>query len=98
MEFDKSRFLQTLLDLPEEKPLLDPPEHSGYLQTHVFDKLKADETFDLTALDWDAFDLRHVSLEGCGRQYEWVHEGWLCGINSFLRKTPAESLREKRFF
>lgn len=98
MEFDKSRFLQTLLDLPEEKPLLDLPEHSAYLQVHVFDKLLADGTFDLTALDWDAFDLRHVTPAGYIQQYERVHGGWLHGINFFLRKTPAAALREKSFF
>ena len=98
MDFDKQRFFQGLLDAPPERPLLELPEHSEYLQTHVFDKLRAGETFDLKALDWDAFDLRHVTPENYPRQYERVHTGWLRGINSFLRKTPAASLNEKIYF
>lgn len=98
MEFDKQRFLQTLLEAQEERPLLEPPEHSEYLQTYVFDKLKADETFDLTELDWNAFDLRHVTPEGYLQRYEQLHRDWLYGINHFLRETPAIRVDEKRFF
>lgn len=98
MEFDKQRFIHALLEAPIETSLLEPPEHSEYLQTQVFDKLAVDDRVDLQALDWDAFDLRHVTPEGYNQQYHRIHKGWLQGINHFLRKTPAASLAEKGFF
>lgn len=98
MEFDKQRFVRALLDAPEEAPLFEPPEHSDYLQREVFDKLAAGEKVDLTSLDWDAFDLRHVTPEGYAKQYEKPHKGWLQGINHFLRKVPAANSNEKGFF
>lgn len=98
MEFDKRRFIQTLLDAPAEQPLLETPERSDYLQREAFDKLTAGKTFDMTALKWDAFELRHVTPVNYDRQYERARLGWLLGINSFLRKTPAASLNGKSFF
>lgn len=98
MEFDKQRFLQALLEAPAEQPLLEAPEHSEYLQTHVFDKLSVGETFNLTELDWNAFGLRHVTPVNYARSYDRAHQGWLQGINAFLRKTPAASLNGKSFF
>ena len=98
MEFDKRRFLQALLDAPEEKPFLEPPEHSEYLQKQVFDKLTAGEEFRWLDLDWDAFDLRHVTPEGYAQPYEQLHCGWLQGVNHLLRDIPAASLNGKRFF
>lgn len=64
----------------------------------VFDRLSDKGTFNLTELDWNAFDLRHVTPVNYDRSYERTHLGWLQGINAFLRKTPAASLNEKGFF
>ena len=98
MEFDKRRFLQALLDAPEEKPFLEPPEHSEYLQKQVFDKLTAGEEFRWLDLDWDAFDLRHVTPARYAQMYERTHCGWLQGVNHLLHDVPAASLNEKCFF
>lgn len=98
MEFDKQKFFRNLMDAPAEEPFLEPPEHSEYLQKQVFDKLAAEKTADLKSLDWDAFDLRHVTPENCGKQYETMHKGWLRDFNRYLRKIPAISLNQKRFF
>ena len=98
MEFDKQRFFQALLEAPAEQPLLETPERSEYLQTQVFDRLEAGETFSLMALDWNAFELRHVTPVNYARLYDRAHQGWLLGINAFLRKAPAASLSEKSFF
>ena len=64
----------------------------------MFDKLNADEAIDLMALDWNAFELRHVTPEDYARKYDRIHEGWLMGINHFLRITPAVCVKEKGFF
>ncbi len=98
MEFDKQRFFQSLLDMPAEQPLLETPEHSDYLQKQVFDKLAADQPIDLTDLDWDAFELRHVIPNGLDTQHGRIHYGWLCGVNAILHNIPAANLSEKRFF
>ena len=98
MEFDKRRFFQTLLDAPPEQPLLETPEHSEYLQTHVFDKLSADMPLALTELDWNAFALQNVIPKDYHVQFGWMHQGWLCGVNGILRKVPAANLSEKKFF
>jgi len=98
MEFDKSKFIQNLLDAPAEDPFLEQPEHSDYLQKQVFDKLAAGETVDLTTLDWNAFDLRHVTPEGYVEQYEDEHKDWVMGANWLLRKSPAVCLNQKVFF
>ena len=98
MEFDKRRFLQALLDAPEEKPFLEPPEHSEYLQKGGGDKLTAGEEFRWLDLDWDAFDLRHVTPARYAQMYERTHCGWLQGVNHLLHDVPAASLNEKRFF
>lgn len=98
MEFNKQRFFRALLEAPKEEPILEPAEHSDYLQQQVFDKLNAGEAVKLAELDWSAFELRHVTPEGYAKPYEKLHMGWLQGINRFLRKVPAVNLNEKGFF
>lgn len=98
MEFDKQKFFRGLLEAPAEEPLLEPPEHSEYLQEQVFDKLVAGEEVDLTDLDWTAFELRHVTPERYSQRYEETHRDWLRGINWRLRKTPAVNVSQKQFF
>ncbi len=98
MEFDKQKFFRNLLDAPAEEPFLEPPEHSEYLQKQMFDKLAAGEAVNLAALDWNAFELRHVTPEDYAKQYEETHKDWLEGVNWLLRKSPAVCLNQKVFF
>lgn len=97
-EFDKLRFLELLREAPERKELLEEPQHSEYLQTQVFDKLKANGVLDISTLDMGAVSLRDLVETGYPAMYENVFNGWSQGVNSFLKKTPAAHLKQRSFF
>ena len=59
-EFDMRQFAALLRIVPEEKPMVERPEHSEYLQKNVFDVLKEDGSVDLKQLDWSAFGMKDL--------------------------------------
>lgn len=97
-EFDMEQFIRTLQAAPEHRNRAELAEHSEYLQTHVFDVLRAGEEVDLRKLDWDAFEMAHVTPAWHSAGQDKVLANWLKSINRYFRKTPALSDTRKRFF
>lgn len=96
-EFDKLRFLQTLQELPERRFPLRKPQYNAYL-AQVFDRVRKKGELDLTALDLSAVSLHDLVPENYSDIYQTVVRGWMQGLNSFLKGTPAVSLKQKTFF
>lgn len=97
-EFDMRQFAALLRIVPEEKPMVERPEHSEYLQKNVFDVLKEDGGVDLKQLDWSAFGMKDLRS---GWHADWLNttpDGWLHGINSFVHKTPGMAAGRRKFF
>ena len=106
-EFDMRQFIALLQIAPEEKPMVETPEHSEYLQKNIFDVLKKDGSVDLKHLDWSAFEMKDLRSSGHANWLNTTPSGWLHGINflcirhrerllggrNFFRRTPHVRLR-----
>lgn len=97
-EFDKLYFLQLLRDAPERKPLIDEPQYCEYLKTEVFGQLEKNGVLDLLELDLSNVSLRDLAPQGYPDIYEETAGGWVQGINSRLKRTPAAHLKQRAFF
>ena len=96
-EFDKLRFLQTLQELPERRFPLRKPQYNAHL-AQVFDGLRKKGELDLLTLDLSTVSLHDLTPEGYPDIYQNVAQGWMQSLNSFLKGTPAVSLKQKTFF
>ena len=97
-EFDMRQFTFLLQIAPETKSMVEPPEHSEYLQKNVFDVLKEEGSVDLKRLDWSAFDMKDLRSSGHANWLNTTPSGWLHGINSFVHKTSGMAAERRKFF
>lgn len=97
LEFSKERFAELLLAAPSKEPYVAAPEHSAYVQT-LMDQMKELGELDLAFIDWDAFNLHHVTPRDYEKLYLRTSEGWANGIIHFCKKTPAVLLQTRTFF
>lgn len=97
LEFDKKRFAQLLLEVPEKELLLVEAAPSPYVQS-LMDTFDNEGRFDLTTVDLDAFELKHVTPVGYESLYEHTTDGWVKGFINFCRKTPPLRLQHRSFF
>ena len=61
LELDKDRFAQLLREVPEKDALFPEPQYSPYIQS-LIDRLKEEESLDLAAIDWSAFEMADVTI------------------------------------
>jgi len=97
LEFDKKRFAQLLLEAPEKELLLVEAAPNPYVQS-LMDAFDSEGKLDLTTVDLDAFELKHVTPTGYESLYEHTTDGWIKGFISFCRKTPPLRLQQRSFF
>lgn len=97
LEFHPEIFTELLHVVPEKIPYCETPQHSEYLQTEVFDRLRRGETIDLTKLDLNAFDLCNTAMAWSEDHYRSMERSWQKGFNKMLKLIQA-SPREKRAF
>ena len=97
-KFDPRISFRLLWDLPEKHLMPEQAEHTEYLQQTVFDRLNQGMTVDLAALDWDAFDLRHVTPEWYFKNYEHAEERVTIWMGHAFRKVSPSRPIERRFF
>ena len=97
LEFDKQCFEELLRSAPPKKELIEQPEFSPYVQ-EVFDTLAREGELDFTKIDWNAFDLCHVTPPGYENIYTHTNSGWIKGFIEFCRKTPTAQLHQRTFF
>lgn len=50
-------------EAPEKDALFPEPQYSPYIQS-LIDRLKEEESLDLAAIDWSAFEMADVKLTG----------------------------------
>lgn len=97
LEFNKNHFAELLLAAPKNEPLFEAPQHSPYVQT-LLDTFEREGKIDLTKIDLDAFELKHVTPLGYEGIYINVADGWSKGFIRFCRKTPPLQLQQRAFF
>ncbi len=97
LEFSKEHFAELLLAAPPKEPYVTAPEHSAYVQT-LMDQMKESGELDLARIDWDAFNLHHVTPYDYEKLYRRTSEGWANGIIHFCKKTPVVLLQKRTFF
>ena len=97
LEFDKKRFAELLLTAPAKEPLLETAEPNAYVQS-LMDTFENEGRLDLTIVDLDAFELKHVTPVGYESIYNHTTDGWLKGFSGFCRKTPSLRLQQRSFF
>lgn len=87
IKFDAAQFARMLSLTPEVQKTADTALiHSEYLQKNIFDKLRAGNSIKLKDIEWDAFELCHVTPGS-----DQVHEksrakGWTMGFNHFVHE------------
>lgn len=97
LEFDKKRFTELLATVPAKERLLEAAEPNTYVQSLV-EAFEAEGKLDLTKIDLDAFELKHVTPIGYESIYNHTTDGWLKGFIGFCRKTPSLRLQKRSFF
>lgn len=97
LDFNKERFLSLLCAAPKIEPVIEEAEQSEYVQT-LIDAFEKDGRLELDRIDFNAFDLCHVTPQGYSRIYDHVKDGWVKGIVRFCRNTPPAHLQQRTFF
>ena len=59
MSLIRIAFAQLLREVPEKDVLFPNPQYSPYIQS-LIDRLKEEESLDLAAIDWSAFEMADV--------------------------------------
>ena len=98
LEFHPDVFLALLRQAQEPLPLYEEPAHSDYLQTEVFNRLSEGETIDLSRLDLDAFELRHVTPDWYERHFDYSVNAWQRGLNKAFKLAPPAAKDKRAFF
>ena len=89
--------MQLLHEAPESKPFFPAPRHNPYIQS-LMDKLKEEGTIDLTAIDWNAFEIADVTIPYFQEHSDSDANGWVRGIIHRVGKAPAFQSRRRVFF
>ncbi len=97
LEFDKDRFTALLRSAPEKETAIAESEYSPYVQ-ELIDIYKEDGSLDLSMIDWDAFELKHVTPSDHQAIHSHITDGWTKGFISFCRKVPSLRLQQRTFF
>ena len=97
--FSASQWLQALEDLPDSSQSTPPiPEHSSYLQEHVFDILKQGEPVDLSRLDWEQISLTNTVLKSSRSDHLWIQSSWIKALQNKLTKAAPTASQKRQFF
>ena len=97
LELDKDRFAQLLRETPEKDALFPEPQYSPYIQS-LIDRLKEEESLDLAAIDWSAFEMADVTIPFFQNNADETSIGWIKGLVGKARKAPAFQSRHRIFF
>lgn len=101
LTFDEKLFRNILAALPEETTIFEEPQQSQYLKEQVFSRCGTEEdTFllNLSAIDFEAFSLCHVTPSEYIDLVENERCGWVKRFNQFLKSLPSAVSEQKGFF
>lgn len=76
LELDKDRFAQLLREVPEKDVLFPEPQYSPYIQS-LIDRLKEEESLDLAAIDWSAFEMADVTIPFFQDNADGTSRSWM---------------------
>jgi len=85
-EFSRDAFFRQLRLLPAKQETIEPFEHSEYLQTQVFDKFKAGESFS------------HVTDQNLPAVYSEISGNWAKGFNRTMKRILPAAHTNRKFF
>lgn len=97
LEFDKNRFAALLRSAPEKETAIAESEYSPYVQ-ELIDIYKKTGQLDLSIIDWDTFELKHVTPPEYQAIHNHITDGWTKGFIHFCRKVPSLRLQQRTFF
>ena len=91
LELDKDRFAQLLREVPEKDALFP------YIQS-LIDRLKEEESLDLAAIDWSAFEMADVTIPFFQDNANDTSRSWIMGLVGRTRTAPIFQSRRRVFF
>lgn len=94
---DKDRFAQLLREVPEKDVLFPAPQYSPYIQS-LIDRLKEEESLDLAAIDWSAFEMADVTIPFFQDNADDTSRSWIKGLVGRTRTAPIFQSRRRVFF
>ena len=94
LELDKDRFAQLLREVPEKDVLFPEPQYSPYIQS----LLKEEESLDLAAIDWSAFEMTDVTIPFFQDNADGTSRSWIKGLVGMTRTAPIFQSRRRVFF
>ena len=97
LELDKDRFAQLLREVPEKDVLFPEPQYSPYIQS-LIDRLKEEESLDLAAIDWSAFEMADVTIPFFQDTADDTSRSWIKGLVGMTRTAPIFQSRRRVFF
>lgn len=97
LELDKDRFAQLLREAPEKDALFPEPQYSPYIQS-LIDRLKEEESLDLAAIDWSAFEMADVTIPFFQDNADDTLRSWIMGLIGRTRTAPIFQSRRRVFF
>ena len=97
LELDKDRFAQLLREVPEKDVLFPAPQYSPYIQS-LIDRLKEEESLDLAAIDWSAFEMADVTIPFFQDNADGTSRRWIKGLVGMTRTAPIFQSRRRVFF
>lgn len=97
-EFDGARFRMGLRNAPDRNYLKLKSEKSDYVEEHIMVPIMAGNEVDLRKIDFNAFELCHVTPEYMTKIYETSASRWGQAMNRMLQSVPAQPMIRKAFF
>ena len=89
--------MQLLREAPESKPFFPAPRHNPYIQS-LIDRLKEEESLDLAAIDWSAFEMADVTIPFFQDNADDTSRSWIKGLVGMTRTAPIFQSRRRVFF
>ena len=93
----RTDLIQLLREVPEKDVLFPEPQYSPYIQS-LIDRLKEEESLDLAAIDWSAFEMADVTIPFFQDNADGTSRSWIMGLVGRTRTAPIFQSRRRVFF
>lgn len=97
-ELDGARFRKGLKEAPDRNYLRLDSQKSAYVEEHIIIPIMAGNEVDLREIDFNAFEMCHVTPEYMTKIYDTVSGRWGQTVNRMLQSVPAQPMIRKAFF
>lgn len=97
LELDKDRFAQLLAEVPGKGCAVSRAAVQP-LHSIAVDRLKEEESLDLAAIDWSAFEMADVTIPFFQDNADGTSRSWIKGLVGMTRTAPIFQSRRRVFF